>query len=392
MSDSIENALPGTLLVILLCGCSRALRPVVECAIEQGYPVLVAGADGGDLEEVANLPVERLRLAAGAGKGSAVLAGAALAKEKGYGAILTIDADGQHDPGNARLLLEAVRGSWPAIVIGAGRKEVRGMRESSLRSNGFSCFWVRLECGQSLPDTRSGFRLYPVSFLTSRKFIDQERGFEVETLVRGAWAGLPLLSVEMPDVSLPAGDRAISPRTFRDYLKLVFLHTVLITRTLLPWPHRRMVPKKDTHSLLSLFSEPLRFFRILCREHASAGELAAASWVGIFLGSLPIIPFGIVTIVYVNHKLHLNKLAGVAASNICVFPFVPFLCVEVGHFLRYGCFWGEFTRQTMLNEIHYRLWEWFLGAVVVGPVIGFGGAALTYMLVRYLRSAPREHS
>jgi uncharacterized protein (DUF2062 family) len=120
-------------------------------------------------------------------------------------------------------------------------------------------------------------------------------------------------------------------------------------------------------------------------------ELAAASWIGIFIGALPIIPFGIVTIVYVNHKLHLNKLAGVAASNVCVFPFVPFLCVEVGHFFMFGRFWSEFNRQTLLYEIHYRLWEWLLGSLVVGPLIGFAGALLTYLLVRYLRS-PLENA
>jgi uncharacterized protein (DUF2062 family) len=151
-----------------------------------------------------------------------------------------------------------------------------------------------------------------------------------------------------------------------------------------------MVPKAKGGNPWMFLSEPLQFFRLLCREHASAAELAVASWMGIFIGSLPIIPFGIVTIVYVNHKLHLNKLAGVAASNVCVFPFVPFLCVEVGHFFRFGRFWGEFNRQTLVHEIHYRLWEWLLGALVVGPVIGLGGALLTYFLVCYLRSPLRS--
>jgi uncharacterized protein (DUF2062 family) len=194
--------------------------------------------------------------------------------------------------------------------------------------------------------------------------------------------------VEVPEGRLSADEKYIHPHKLMDNLNLVFLHTLLVTRSLLPWPHRRIVPKTAAINPLSLLSEPLQFFRLLCREHASAVELAAASWVGIFIGSLPIIPFGIVTIVYVNHKLHLNKLAGVAASNVCVFPFVPFICVEVGHFFRFGCLWSEFNRQTLLHEIHYRLWEWLLGALVVGPLIGFGGALLTYILVRYLRSTP----
>jgi uncharacterized protein (DUF2062 family) len=387
MPDSVSSPFPRVLLVIPESSRSGELRTVVESAIEQGLPLLLVGSEG-DLALLANPQVECLRLSRGREKGRALVAGAALAREQGYGAILTVDADGLYDPADSRLLLDAAMNSWPAIVIGTAVTKSAVMEESRPFGIDFSAFLVRLECGRSIPDVRSGFRLYPVDFLTSRNFIARGRGFEVETLVRGAWAGLPLLSVQVPAGPLPAAKNNSLLHNFWDSLNTLLLHALLLTRSLLPWPHRRIVPKTATENPWSLLSEPLRFFRLLCREHASAGELAAASWVGIFIGALPIIPFGIVTIVYVNHKLHLNKLAGVAASNVCVFPFVPFLCVEVGHFLRFGSFWSDFNRQTMLHEVHYRLWEWLLGALVVGPIIGFAGALLTYLLVRYLRSTP----
>jgi uncharacterized protein (DUF2062 family) len=390
MPGVMESPLPKSLLVIPPSGRSLVQHPVLERAIEQGLPVLVVECEGdyGELALIGNPQVKRLRLAVGLGRGRALVAAAVLAKELGYGAILTVDADGRYDPAHARLLLDAAGASWPAIVIGSGVTESADMEGSRAPGRDFSGFLVRLECGQSIPDTRSGFRLYPVDFLTSRKFIAGGRGFEVENLVRGAWAGLPLLTVKVPAERLPVGKKALLHDRFMENLNIVFLHILLLTRSLLPWPHRRIVPKSATEDPWSLLSDPLRFFRLLCREHASAVELAAASWVGIFIGSLPIIPFGIVTIVYVNHKLHLNKLAGVAASNVCVFPFVPFICVEVGHFLRLGSFWSEFNRQTLFHEIHYRLWEWLLGALLVGPLIGFAGALLTYILVQYLRSIP----
>ena len=386
MAEMNNRTSPRTLLVILVRGSGRVLSHVIDGAIGENIPALLVDAGGNDdPAHFSNLPVERLTLAAGAEKGTAILTAAALAKERGYGAIITTDAEGEHDPANLRLLLDAASVSWPAIVIGA-RSGGTGSCGTDL-----SGFLVRLECGESLRDSRSGFRLYPVGFLTSRHFIARGRGFEVETLVRGAWAGLQLLTVDVPQKSLPASGTDGDDRNFRDNLDLVFLHSWLLARSLLPWPHRRMVLKAKGVNPLQLLSEPLRFFRLLCREHASAMELAAASWIGIFIGALPIIPFGIVTIVYVNHKLHLNKLAGVAASNVCVFPFVPFLCVEVGHFFMFGRFWSEFNRQTLLYEIHYRLWEWLLGSLVVGPLIGFAGALLTYLLVRYLRS-PLENA
>ena len=173
---------------------------------------------------------------------------------------------------------------------------------------------------------------------------------------------------------------------FPDYLRLFCLHVWLVIRSLLPWPHPRSSSREDARPGMMEFLHPIRFFRRLSREHSGAGELAAAVWIGIFLGSLPIIPFGIAAIIYVNHRLHLNKLAGVAASNVCVAPFVPLACVEAGHFLRQGRFLFAFDRHVLLGEIHLRLWEWLLGALVIGPILGFAGALLTYLAVRSLRA------
>jgi hypothetical protein len=93
-------------------------------------------------------------------------------------------------------------------------------------------------------------------------------------------------------------------------------------------------------------------------------------------------PFGLAVIVYVNGKLHLNRLAGAAASNLCVVPVVPFLCIQTGHLLLHGSLWTEFNRVTLLRQLHLRLWEWLLGSLLLGPLLGVAGAALTYVLVR----------
>ena len=335
---------------------------------------------------MADLPVSRHRFPSRRGKGAAVLAAAELAKRSGYDAIVTIDADGRHDPADARRLVETAAASWPAVAIGARRMEGVNAARSSVSGGGLSNFWVRLECGHALPDSRSGFRLYPVEFLLAGRFLSTGSPFEVEALVRAAWAGLPLLSVPVPVRCPPAGERGSRFIPILDHLRLSCLHAWLVFRSLLPWPLTRRSPGKDAGPKATEFLHPVRFFRRLSREHSGAGELAAAVWVGIFLGSLPIIPFGIATIVYVSHRLHLNKLAGVAASNICCAPFVPLACVEAGHFLRNGRFLFAFDRHVLLDEIHLRLWEWLLGALVIGPILGFAGALLTYFAVRSLRA------
>ena len=65
---------------------------------------------------------------------------------------------------------------------------------------------------------------------------------------------------------------------------------------------------------------------------------------------------------------------------------MPLLCIEIGHYLVYGSLWVQFNRQTLLDEIHHRLWEWLLGSLLLGPLLGAAGALLTYTLVRSFRN------
>lgn len=393
-ASSPAQQCPETLVVIPVYNHAGTVAEVASRALEAGFPVLVVddGSSDGSLERVASLPVARHRLPVNRGKGGAIIAAAELAGQWGYQGILTIDADGQHDPAEARELLKAAAPLWPAIVIGARRMETANVPRSSLFGRDFSNFWVRLECGETLPDTQSGYRLYPVEFLRRSRFLSRRYTFEIEVLVRGRWAGLPVISVPVSVYYAPGEERITHFHKFKDNLRLSCLHSYLVTRSLIPWPHRRLfADARQTEQAPSILN-PASYFRALSREHSSPRELSAAVFLGIFLGALPIVPFGIVTIVYVCHKLRLNKLASVGASNVCCAPFVPFLCIELGHFLLHGRFWYEFTRKTLLGEIHHRLLEWLLGSLLIGPLLGVLGGAMTYRAIRSYRRGRNEAS
>jgi uncharacterized protein (DUF2062 family) len=377
------------LAVIPVYNHPATVRAVAEGTLRQGFEVLVVddGSTDGSLEATEGLAIHRMRCPVNRGKGEAILKAARWAREHGFDALLTLDADGQHDPADAPVLVAAAQASWPAIILGARTMTEANSPGSSRFGRAFSNFWVRLECGRVLTDTQSGYRIYPVAFLLGWRFLTRRYTFEVEVLVRAARAGLPILSVPVTVYYPPPGSHISHFRRFRDNLRLSCLHTALVTRALCPWPYRQFVPRtaapREPIPRPSL--SPRQFLRQLLQEHASPGELATAVWMGIFLGSLPIIPFGLATIIYVNQRLHLNKLAGVGASNVCVAPFVPFLCIQAGHLLLHGRFWTVFTRETLVNQIPLRLGEWLLGAMVVGPLLGGLGALLTYSLVKHYR-------
>ena len=130
---------------------------------------------------------------------------------------------------------------------------------------------------------------------------------------------------------------------------------------------------------------PVRFVKSLCQEHSSALDLASAAWMGVFLGALPLIACHTVVIIYVCHRLHLNKLAAVTASQLCAPPLVPILCIQTGYFMRHGHLLLEINWDTMVLQGHYRLWEWLLGSLLLGPLLGLLAGALLYTGVNRLR-------
>jgi uncharacterized protein (DUF2062 family) len=380
------------LMVIPLFNHGSSVRAVAEKALAADWPLLVVddGSSDGGADRVTDLDCRLISLEQNMGKGAAILAGAAYALEHGFEAIITVDADGQLDPAEAAVLAEAAEHQWPAIVIGARRMDRDNAPGSSLFGRAFSNFWVRLECGRDLPDTQSGFRLYPVREIIALATGCRRYDFEVEVVTRSAWAGMPILSVPISVHYPPAEERESHFHQFKDNFRLTCLHTRLVVRALLPLPHKQLVevtPEEkviERQEKLSML-HPVRFVKRLCREHTSALHLASAAWMGVFLGALPLIACHTVVIIYVCHRLHLNKLAAVTASQLCAPPLVPILCIQTGYFMRHGRLLLEINWDTMVLQGHYRLWEWLLGSLLMGPLLGLIAGALLYTGINRLR-------
>ena len=373
-----------TLLVIPLYNHGKTIREVVLRAQTTGLPVLVVddGSDDGGSAGLEALGCRVHRLERNRGKGAALLAAAVLARDEGYQAILTVDADGQHDPTEATLLLaEAMQATWPVVVIGARRMIQDTVPKSSHFGRNFSNFWVRLECGAELSDTQSGFRLYPVESLLALKFSTSRYDFEIESLVRLVWSGIEVREVDVSVHYPPAEERISHFHAFRDNARLTLLHSRLICRRLLPFGNRRLSSGQQKEPVL-VVKNPLKTLKNLCREHSSPVMLGTAVWMGLFLGALPLIACHTLVIIYVTHRLHLNKVAAVAASQFCMPPVVPVLCIEVGSFLRSGSFIFDLSWEHWLLEIHHRLFDWFVGSLVGGPLLGFVGGGIIWWWAR----------
>jgi glycosyltransferase involved in cell wall biosynthesis len=195
------------------------------------------------------------------GKGWALRQGFRKAVALGYDYAITIDSDGQHFANDLPVFINAINEHPNAILIGARNMEQSSVPGKSSFGNKFSNFWFWVETGLKLPDTQSGYRLYPVKALSSRTFFTRKYEFEIEVIVRAAWAGIEVTTVPVK-VFYPEKEKRISHfRPFRDFSRISVLNTVLVAITFLyikPRDFFRGFKKKNSgETLKKNFSVPV---------------------------------------------------------------------------------------------------------------------------------------
>lgn len=380
---------------------ASTIRAVVEGALVHGHKVLVVddGSSDGEGLPLVGLDVELIRFDRNRGKGAAIRAALDFASEGAYTHIITIDADGQHDPADIPRFIDAAQSDPDALIVGHRDMEAGGAPPSSIFGRRFSNFWFRLQTGQSISDSQSGYRVYPVRHMLSLRMKGRRYEFETEALVRSAWAGLPVTSIPISVHYDPKDKRVTHFRRFWDNARISWLNTKLCARRLLPLPHRKLVDSPSLHQIMmGLILHPRRTLKAVVRENASPVGLAFSGAMGVVIGSWPIFGAHCITIVYIATRLNFNKIVALATQNICMPPLVPVICIEVGYFLLRGRWltkidsW-EAARVIFLNEAHLRLLEWGIGSLFVGPLLGAVVGAIIYRGATAMqRKAPRAES
>jgi glycosyltransferase involved in cell wall biosynthesis len=198
---------------------------VVRGVLRQGLSVIVVddGSTDGTADALKDLPVHVLRHTRNRGKGRALKTGLEEARRQGYRFALTLDADGQHDPGDIPALVAAA--GERTLVIGSRNLTAEGMPSGNTFANRFSNFWFTVQTGRKLPDTQTGFRVYPLEDLPSLKLLTARYEAELTLLVFSAWKGLKLVPVPVR-VYYPE-DRVSHFRPFADFFRISVLNTVL---------------------------------------------------------------------------------------------------------------------------------------------------------------------
>ena len=227
MLTGADTPTPSVIIVIPAYKAEATIDKVVRGAKRHGLPVVVIddGSDDrtGQLAEQAGATV--LRHAGNRGKGAALQTGFAYALERGADAVLTLDADGQHDTDEIPELVAVARAAPGSLVIGVRSFDPRLMPRRSRIGNQISTFFISRFAHRRHSDTQSGFRLYPRRLLsaplTTRRF-----DTETELLLWAAKLGVPLREVPIQTIypSSSSGERHTTHfRNWEDTLRVLRL-------------------------------------------------------------------------------------------------------------------------------------------------------------------------
>lgn len=371
----------------------------VAAGCKKHLPQVIIVDDGSsDLPEdfaakVQALGVELLRHATNQGKGAAIKTALAHLSSQQTDYLITIDADGQHLPADLPAFLETLARDGQAgdlLLVGVRDFNALNVPQASKFGRKFSNFWIKLETGVDCSDTQSGFRAYPVKALKRLQLHCRRYNFEIEVLVRCLWGGVRIGEIPIQVIYEPPGKRISHFRPFLDNLRLSILHTCLVTRRLIFLPHRRIVDTPPQKTYPSCWKEPRQFFLFLLRENATPGLLGISAGVSTFLAILPLVFCHILIILYFSIRLRLNKIMALTIQNLFMPPLTPFLCIQLGYYLRSGTFLREVSMQTVVYELHLRFWEWLLGSLVIAPIAAVIVGFSVYAIANCLNSGGRK--
>lgn len=156
------------------------------------------GSTDGTGEALTGLKVELIRHKENLGKGERLAEGLDRAFGAGAAMVVTLDADGQHDPALIPAFLARAAEQPGALILGNRFGDTRAIPNGRARAIRFGNFFIGWACGWRIHDAQCGMRLYPAAF---GRYVQvpahRRRGFVFETaaLMHAAEAGLPFAEV-----------------------------------------------------------------------------------------------------------------------------------------------------------------------------------------------------
>ncbi|MDI1356450.1 MAG: DUF2062 domain-containing protein [bacterium] len=362
----------------------RTLKKVIEDSLLYTNHILVVndGANDGTAKILSHY-AEQITIIThpqNLGKGLALRNGFNKALEMGYHYVITIDSDGQHFPEDFEHFLDKLVHHPDSLIIGARNMNSENVPGGSSFGNKFSNFWYRVETGITLPDTQSGYRLYPIHKMRKITYFTSRFEFEIEAIVKAAWKGIPIISMPVKIFYAPAAERISHFRKNKDFARISLLNAYLVILAFCWYTPMRFFKGLTPKNIKSFIVK--HFFS----EQETILHKSSSVALGIFFGIVPIWGYQLISAIAAAYLLKLNRAIVILSANISFPPFIPFILIaslQMGELVT-----GDEAHITLSNisleNMKTNLFTYLVGATVLAVSMALFMGLFTFLTLTLL--------
>jgi glycosyltransferase involved in cell wall biosynthesis len=196
-----------------------------------GYVLVVDdGSDDGTGNEAARAGAVVIRHLNNRGKGEALVTGFRFLAARGFDAVLTLDADGQHDPDDIPGLISRFEGGQAGIVIGTRMADRAKIPRYRLIPNLVGNFFLSRASGQPIQDSQCGMRIYAARVLEMITVTSSRFDAEAELLIKAGRLGFTFAFVPISTIYREGGRSHFIPVKDTYLISLVYLKSLFWKR------------------------------------------------------------------------------------------------------------------------------------------------------------------
>lgn len=377
LTNNLKTEISCCIIMATYNNCNT-LQRVIDGVLKmgKGYQLIVVNDGSTDqTAEILNSYQDQIIIITNSinqGKGISLRKAFKKAIEMEFENAISIDSDGQHYPEDIPLFIKTAVKHPGALIMGSRNMEQEGVPGKSSFGNKFSNFWFKVETGLTLPDTQTGFRLYPLEPISKMNLFTTKFETEIEVIVKLAWKKVEIIPISI-NVLYDAEERVSHFRPFRDFARISILNTYLVALTLLYY-----LPKR---ALNAIKREAIKSDESNIRKSLSIGF-------GVFMGIFPIWGFQLLVGIPLAFFFKLNKVLFIASANISIPPMIPFIIFS--SYLIGSPFVENHTQITSLNSltlesINLNFIQYVIGAVILAVTAGLISTLVSLMLLNVFR-------
>jgi glycosyltransferase involved in cell wall biosynthesis len=366
----------------------RTVKKIIEDVLEYTDDLILVndGSTDSTAAILSEIPVLQLvSFDKNRGKGIALREGFKYAASKGYDYAITLDSDGQHFAKDIPVMIDRLEKEKNILIVGARNMDQKSVPGKSSFGNKFSSFWYWVITGIKLPDTQSGFRLYPVGKYRDINFYTGKFEFEIEVMVRSAWMGI---NVTSEPVSVYYGEDRVSHfRPGPDVFRITVLNTLFVFISFLYIRPRNFILNLGKKK----FWDEIKKSIIGSNETNLQKSLSVAF--GIFIGIVPIWGFQLAVGIPLAIFLKLNVAIVVASANIS-FPPMNFFIMYLSY--RFGAYFVNNPSYELTWNFHLThrdfltfSYQFLIGGTLLSILSAAVMFVVSYALLSVFRKNPK---